>query len=96
MLLLSLLACLKYEEGRALEGELACELRAACDALEEVGYTDVADCIADATNQDWADCEDYHEAQLQDCLDAWTAAVETSDCTLTASPPAVCAQVCPV
>lgn len=96
MLLVGLLACLEYEEGRAQEGELACQLREACDALEVVGYETVEECIADATDQDWADCEDYREAQMQECLEAWTAAVDSVDCGLTTASPPVCAQVCPV
>jgi hypothetical protein len=94
MLLLGLLACLKYEEGRAQEGELACDLREVCDALEVVGYDDVEVCIAHATSQDWPACEGYRAEQMEACLDAWEAAVEAKDCTLTTASPAVCAVVC--
>jgi hypothetical protein len=94
-MLLLLAACLEYEEGRAEEGELACQLREACDALEIVGYASVDDCIADATSQTWVECEDYREAQMVECVEAWEAAVEAADCDVLSTAPPVCAQVCP-
>lgn len=95
MLLLGLLACLEYADGRAQEGELACQLREACDGLEVLGYDDVDQCIEDATGQEWVDCDNYREPQMRECLEAWSAAVASKDCSLTTASPAVCAQVCP-
>lgn len=89
-----LVGCLKYEEGRAEEGEIACRLREVCDTLEAVGYADVDTCITGATGQEWGDCPGYSEERLQECLDAWEAAVEAKDCALSEDPPDVCAQVC--
>ncbi|GDX81947.1 hypothetical protein LBMAG42_37580 [Deltaproteobacteria bacterium] len=91
---LLLVGCLKYDEGRAEEGELACRLREVCNTLETVGYDDVESCITSATGQDWGDCPDYSAERLLDCLDAWEAAVETKNCALSEDPPDVCAQVC--
>ena len=91
-----LVGCLKYDEGRAEEGELACRLREACDTLEAVGYDDVDACITSATGQEWRECPGYSEERLQESLDAWEAAVEEPDCSLSEDPPDVCAQVCGV
>ena len=86
--------CLKYEDGMAQQGKLACKLRDACGTLEVVGYSAVSDCIADATEQDWQDCPDYSQELMQTCVDAWKAAVDAEDCSLLENPPDACAQAC--
>ena len=86
--------CLTYEEGREAEGEAACRLRDECNLLGEVGYDDAADCIAEATSQQWPVCDAYQAERMQECLDAWDAAIDDAACDVLREPPEVCAKVC--
>ncbi len=94
VLLTGLGGCLKYEEGMAEQGTLACQLHDACGSLATLGYDTVDECVTDATNQEWIACQDYSEQHMQACVDAWQAAVDGNDCGAEDDPPAVCATVC--
>lgn len=89
-----LAGCVKYEEGQAEVGTLACQLHDVCGSLPTLGYDDVDACITDATHQDWLDCPGYSAEIMQKCVDAWQAAVDDEACDVESAPPAVCLQVC--
>lgn len=86
--------CIEYEDGQVEQGTLACQLHGSCDSLVLLGYDTVDECVADATHQDWLDCPDYSAERMQECIDAWQAAVDAADCAVDSEPPSVCAQVC--
>ena len=82
MIVLLLGGCLTYADGKAQEGTLNCQIMDACGTLEKVGYTDVDDCIAAAQGQayDENQCPNYSAEREQECLDAYTAALNAKEC----------------
>ena len=91
---LLLVGCVKYEEGQAEVGTLACQLHAACGSLATLGYDDVDACVSDATHQKWMNCPEYSADSMQKCIDAWQAAVDDEACGVEATPPSLCVAVC--
>lgn len=91
-LILALAGCLSFEDGMARRGEMHCAWMDACGQLEAIQMSLDA-CEESARNQPYveANCPGYDAGGMQDCLDAYEAAIADQACD---EEPAECASVC--
>ena len=87
------IGCLSYVDGKMEQGHLNCQLLEACGELEKLGYDSVDACVevSDAQPYERMTCDDYDAGAMQECLDGWSAAVDTKDC---APEVVACGEVC--
>lgn len=83
-----------YEDFTAVQGEAFCKMLEACGLLDDLRFTDYADCVSSTTARlEAAECTDYNEVQATKCIQA--EVLGASDCTTVTTatlPP--CKSVC--
>jgi hypothetical protein len=83
-----------YEDFTAAQGEAFCAMLEACGMLDDLHFTDLADCVSSTTAHLAAtDCPEYSEVQATKCIQAERlGAADCSTVTNATLPP--CKSVC--
>ena len=83
-----------YEDFTAVQGEVFCTMLEACGMLDDLRFTDYADCLASTTERlTTTECTDYSEIQATKCIQAEIeGAADCSTVTSATLPP--CKSVC--